>query len=184
MTRRSRWVRAWLLTGALLGSLLVTAFGYEMAKGSPNPAKTLLRRADTALRHHHVLPRDLWFAYEAGQGGMRFSDDTHTTFEVITSREPVYALGVWPVGMHYSAREVSHDGPLECSGVRLVWWSGTERHVVDTADRANGRLPEGATSVGVRGWIPFEASRYGVEELGTSFAPTTWREAWSDGWAD
>lgn len=113
-----------------------------------------------------------------------FADDTHTTFEIITKKEPEYALGVWPVGMNYSVRNVSHVGPLECSGVRLVWWRGTERHVVDTADRANGRLPEGATSVEVKGWIPFEASRYGVEEFGSSFAPTSWREAWSTGPGD
>lgn len=179
-------MRASLWIGASLAALLATAFGYEIAKGSPNPAKTLLRRADTALRHHHVLSRNRWLAYEAGQGGSTFfaPDGTRVTFEHVTKQDPEYALGVWPVGMQYSAREVSHDGPLECSGVRLVWWSGTERHVVDTADRANGRLPEGATSVEVKGWIPFEASRYGVEELGTSFAPTTWREAWSNGWAD
>lgn len=183
---RSRWARAALWTGALLLALIAVAFGYEVATGSPNPAKTLKRRVEAALRHQHLLPRRSWSPGGAGRGNTQFfgPDGAQVTLEYITKRDRVYALGFWPIGMNYTAREVSHDGPLDCQAVRLVWWRGTERNVVDTADRVNGRLPEGATSVEVKGWIPFEASRYGVEEFGTQEAPTEWREAWSNGYGD
>ena len=166
-------------TAVTLGVLLVVWVGYEMSRGSRNPLAGVARRGSAILRHVGILPTTGWGAYEPA----RYTNSTaigvgsaeRTTSETFVEREPVYALGLWPTGMHYSVTEVSHDGPLGVTGLRLVWWAKGQRHVVDTADRANGRVPEGATSIRVSGWIPFEATAYGLEDIGTPWSVAEWR---------
>jgi hypothetical protein len=183
--RRVQRTLRWLGLVVLLA--LVASFGFEVVRGSDRPLATMARRGDAGLRHLGVLPRLSFGSYEKGMGGASFgtsdaaSDAMLVTSEYVTTKEPMYALGFWPLGMQLSSRDTSYDGPLDFVGYRLVWWNGDERHVVDTADRANGRLPAGATSVEVRGWIPFEASRWGVETLPGGQAPLEWREGWSEG---
>jgi hypothetical protein len=187
MRLRSWTLRLLALLTAVAVLLFLAALGYELVEGTRHPIRTLARRGDTALRHVGVLPDRFLGSYEKGTGGASFGRTSPTgefvkTSEYVTSKEPSYGLGIWPVGMQVSVREIDHEGPLSYTGYRLVWWLDGERHVVDTADRGNGRLPIGATSVEVRGWIPFEAARWGIEKQGGGEAPADdWREDWNEG---
>jgi hypothetical protein len=167
--------RVLLWTALVLVVLPAVWLVYELSRGSRNPFSSSARRGEALLRHVGILPKEGWGAYESASYSGWTGPSERKTSETLYTREPVYALGLWPTGMHYSVREVSYDGPLDFTGLRLVWWNRGERHVVDTADRANGRLPAGATSVEVHGWIPFEAGAYGVEDIGTTFSPGEWR---------
>ena len=167
-------------TGILLVVLFSVSVGAEVAKGTDAPLSVTVRRAAaigrrlgelSGLSGPRVHPPD-----EEYVGDWRVEAHPSEGVSVMTRRDRVYALGVLPLGKNFFAREVSRNGPLDASGVRLVWWSGGVRHVVDTADRSNGRIEPAATSVEVKGWIPFEASAYGVETLGAGGKSAEWRE--------
>jgi hypothetical protein len=160
---------AW--TGAVVLVLSLTGVGYEVVRGSPAPFRTLFRRLDAAARQVGLLESNPWSDYGGGVGGASFGEPR--THEYVVRKDPSYVLGFWPVGMQVEAQERSYDGPLDFGAMRLVWWSGGTSHVANEV-----RVPAGATSATVRGWIPFEASRFGVQ-LARGGA---WGGSWTQGW--
>ena len=171
-----------------MGALVLVSIGYEAAQGTATPAMTTARRAiAVARRVAQLCGIGEAQNHEGGRnepGPWKIQARPGEASEIATQKHRVYAFGIWPIGMTLAAREISRDGPLDFVGFRLVWWSGSARHVLDTADRSNGRLPAGSTSAEVTGWVPFEASAYGVEVIGARDGATGWRERWLHGSRD